>query len=198
VASGLGVEVPEPLPLATDPAKPEVTQSAALSLFSRPGDGRIAGRKVAILIAAGVDGESVGAIHAALAQKGAVPRLVAARLGPVDSSTGDALDPDATFETMPSVLFDAVVIPDGAPAAEALAALGHANEFVKDQYRHCKAILAIGAGRGLLEKAGIALDGEDAALIVAQSGQAAAALKPFLAAIAAHRNWDRAADPPPV
>jgi catalase len=198
VASGLGVEVPSPSPLAIDPVRPEVTESPALSLFARPGDGRIATRKIAILIAAGVDAESAMAAHQALTDAGAVPRLVAARLGGVASTSGDALDPDATLETMPSCTFDAVVIPDGALAAEALSELGHALEFVKDQYRHCKAILAIGAGRALLEKAMIPLEGDDPALILAGPGKGAASMKAFMAAIAKHRNWDRAMDPPPV
>jgi catalase len=75
-----------------------VTKSKALSLFARPGDGSIAGRKIAILIADGVDGEGAMAVHKALTAEGAVPRLVAARLGPVESTSGDALDPDATLE----------------------------------------------------------------------------------------------------
>jgi len=150
VASGLGIEVPSASPVVMEAASPEVEQSPPLSLFARPGDGRIGTRKIAILIAAGVDGDGVMAIHKQLADGGAVPRLVAARLGGVRSASGDTLDPDATFETMPSCLFDAVVIPEGEVSAEALAALGHALEFVKDQYRHCKAILAVGAGRRLL------------------------------------------------
>jgi catalase len=198
VASGLGLEVPAPSPVVMEVSRPEVTTSPALSLLARPGDGRIATRKVAILVAAGVDGEGAMAVHQALTDAGAVPRLLAARLGAVDSSTGDALDPDGTLETMPSCTFDAVVIPDGALAAVALSELGHAVEFVKDQYRHCKAILAFGAGRALLEKATIPLGADDPALILADSGKAPAALKSFVAALARHRNWDRAMDPPPV
>jgi catalase len=198
VASGLGIEVPEPLPLVVEPAEPEVTVSPALSLLSRPGDGSIAGRKVAILVAAGVDQDGVTEVHQALTDRGAVPRIVAARLGPVQTAGGDSLDPDATFETMPSCLFDAVVIPDGQLSADALAALGHAVEFVKDQYRHCKAILANGHGRVLLEKAMIPLDGDDAALLLADGGDPNAGIEDFIAAIARHRNWDRAMDPPPV
>ena len=56
---GLGVEVPEPLPLSIQPAAPEVEASPTLSLTARPGDGSIAGRKVAILVAAGVDARGV-------------------------------------------------------------------------------------------------------------------------------------------
>ncbi len=198
VASGLGIEVPEPSPLAMNPAEPEVTESPALSLLSRPGDGSIATRKVAILVAAGVDGEGAFAVHRSLAAAGAVPRLLGSRLGAVDSATGEAVEPDATLETLPSCTFDAVVIPDGELAAQALCGLGHAVEFVKDQYRHCKAILAIGAGRALLDQAGIPDDGDDPALITADDTQSADAVERFMAAVARHRNWDRAMDPPPV
>jgi catalase len=79
-----------------------------------------------------------------------------------------------------------------------LAELGHAVEFVKDQFRHCKAILAVGAGRALLDKAMIPLDVDDPALIVAGAGKAGPATKSFIAAIGKHRNWDRAADPPRI
>ena len=198
VAAGLGVNVPPALALVIDPEDPEVTVSETLSLFARPGNGGIAGRKVAILVAPGVDGEGAMEIHKALTAQGAVPRIVAVRLAAVDSSTGEALDPDATFENTPSVLFDAAVIADGKASAASLASLGQAQEFVKDQFRHCKAILAVGSGRALLEKAGIPLDGKDAALIITPPGKGAQGLKPFVAALAAHRNWDRALDPPPV
>jgi catalase len=198
VAEGLGMEVPEPLPLSFEPLDPEVTLSPALSLFARPGDGSIAGRRVAILVANGVDGENAFAVHKALTDAGAVPRVLSARLGPVDSFTGPSIDPDGTLETMPSCVFDAVVVPDGDASAAALCALGQAAEFVKDQYRHCKPILVIGAGRELLEKAGIEVADGDAALIAAPGPKAPKAIDAFMKAIAAHRNWARQADPPPV
>jgi catalase len=198
VAAGLGVEVPDPSPLLIQPEAPEVEVSPALSLMARPGDGSIRGRKVAILVAAGVDGAGLMAVHETLTAQGAVPRIVGPRLGAVDSMNGDAVEPDATFETMPSCLFDAVVVPDGPTAVEALCELGHAVEFVRDAYRHCKAIMAVGAGRSLLEEAGIMPDDEDAALIVTEGGSAPKATKSFIAAMAKHRNWDRAMDPPPI
>ncbi|MEO5677945.1 MAG: catalase [Usitatibacter sp.] len=198
VAEGLGIAVPDPLPLAIKPAKPEITASPTLSLFARPGDGSIRGRKVAILVANGVDGAGALAVHAALTKAGAVPKIVAARLGAVDSFTGAALEPDATLETMASCLFDALVVADGDASVQALCELGHALEFVKDQYRHCKAILALGAGQELLEEAGLPIGDDDAALIVASSGDPKKALGNFVAAIGRHRNWDRAMDPPIV
>ena len=37
---------------------------------------------------------------------------------------------------------------------------GDPREYVKDQFRHCKTILALRAGRSLLVKAGIMVGGE--------------------------------------
>jgi catalase len=192
VADGLGLPLPKPMPRLVEPPRTEVQKSPPLSLTFRPGDGSIRGRKVAILLAAGVDARSVADTQAALVKAGAVVRLVGPRLGVVETADGkEGLEPDATLETMPSVLFDAVVVPDGAEAATALALLGQALEFIKDQYRHCKPILALGAGRKVLEGAGVlAAEGEDWAL----TGD----LKAFVAAIGRHRNWDRAVDPPRV
>lgn len=59
-------------------------------------------------------------------------------------------------------------------------------------------ILAVGAGQALLEKAALPLDADDAALIVVPVGKIGPGTKAFLAALAKHRNWDRAMDPPPV
>ena len=52
-------DMPEPMPkVLQKKVKPEVTQSKALSLFARRGDGSIRGRRVAIIVADGViDGE---------------------------------------------------------------------------------------------------------------------------------------------
>jgi catalase len=199
VAAGLGMEVPEPSPRAMEPPRKQQDRSPPLSLLARPGEVGIRTRTVAILLAAGVDGQGAMAVHKALVEAGAVPRMLAARLGPVESTNGDPIEADATLETMPSCLFDAVVVPDGELAAQALSAQGQAVEFMKDQFRHCKAILALGAGRALVERAMIPLDGDDAALIVAAGAKGAAgAAKDFIAAIARHRNWDRWMDPPPV
>ena len=139
------------------------------------------------------------AVHEALSRQGAVPRYVGPKLGSVESSDGKSIDVEVTLEAAPSVLFDAMVLPDGDAAVEMLAAVGHTAEFVKDQYRHCKAILALGDGARLLQAAGIpAPSGDDGALVVVPEAKAAPGLKSFVAALASHRNWDRATDPPKV
>ena len=155
-AESLGMRsVPPAQPKAlAEAAEPEVTLSPALSLFARPGDRSIQARRIAIMVADGVDGASARAVRAGLAAKGAVPRFVGARLGAVESMDGNQVEVDVTFEAMPAVLFDALVVPGGHEDALKLACMGHAVEFIKEQYRHCKPILALGYGQGFDRKRG--------------------------------------------
>ena len=195
VAQGLGIPVPKPQP-ALRPVNPraEVKASPALSLMARPGAAGVRTRRIALLVAEGADFNSLRTIHAALIEAGAVPRFVGPRLGTV----GD-IDIEISLETGPSVLFDAVVLPDG-DAAAALAKLGHALEFVKDQYRHCKTILALGAGAKLLEAANIPgslPDGKkDPGLL--RFNRMEEGVATFIEAVARHRHPERYSDPPRV
>ena len=70
VAEGLGIEVPpaQPMALAT-PVQSEVQSSPGLSLFARPGSAHAAGRRVALLVAAGVDGASLRRVQARLRRR---------------------------------------------------------------------------------------------------------------------------------
>jgi catalase len=128
-------------------------------------------------------------------------RLLGSRLGTVTSEGGETFEVDATLENSPSVLFDALVLPDGMEAVESLVRDGHTLEFLKDQYRHGKTILALGASSMLLERAGISSElpsgAEDPGLIVAAPSEA---LDPqiFIATVAQHRHPARDSDPPLV
>ncbi len=201
VAEGLGMELPEAMPKALQtPVKPEVKLSPALSLKALPGDGGIRSRKVAILIADGVEGESIAALQTALLEAGAVPRLIGPTLGTYKSASGDTIEADASLENEPGFLFDALILPDGADAVATLLANGHTMEFVKDQYRHCKTMLAFGASSALLDKAGISLtlpSGEDdPGLFTAEAFQADSMADEFIAAMSLHRHTERDRDPP--
>ncbi len=203
VAAGLGISVPEPLPkvLPRAPAA-EVESSPALSLFARPGDGSIATRRIAIIVADGVDGEPLRRLHTALTQRGAVPRFVGAALGQVASTSGEPLEVEISIDAGPAVLYDAVVLPDGKQAVKQLAVIGYATEFIKDQYRHCKPILAFGASRALLEGAGVFTTlpsgEEDPGVLLCEEGNVTKALAAFTAAIARHRHFERETLPPRV
>jgi catalase len=203
VADGLGMDLPKALPRAMDdPPTPEVTVSPALSLMALPGEVGIRTRKVAILVADGMEGTSVAAVQAALTAQGAVPRLVGVRLGRVTAVTGEVLEADASMENTPAVLFDALVMPCGQAAVDRLARDGHTMEFIKDQYRHCKPILALGLSEQLLDKAHIPAtlpDGAaDEALIKVQPSAVASGLSAFIQALGQHRYTPRDSDPPLV
>ena len=200
VAEGLGIDLPQAMPRAIKRTpKPEIKVSKALSLLALPGNGGIATRKIAVLIANGIESESVSAVMDALTEAGAVPKLLGSRLGTVTSEDGETFEVDATLENSPSVLFDALVLPDGMEAVENLARDGHTLEFLKDQYRHCKTILALGASSMLLEKLGIRPElptgTVDPGLLIESSSDA---LDPqvFIAAVGKHRHAARDTDPP--
>lgn len=128
--------------------------SPALSLTARPGDAGIRTRHVAILVANGVVGGSLTALHAALTDAGAVPRFVGSRLGTYATEDGDTIEADASMENSAPVLFDGLILPDGAAGVKSLATDARTMEFVTNQYRHCKTILALGSSRALLGQRG--------------------------------------------
>ncbi|MGV8961418.1 MAG: catalase [Stenotrophomonas sp.] len=203
VAQGLGMELPEPMPRAlTHPPKPEVSQSPVLSLLARPGDGGIRTRKIALLVAEGINGDALVATQAALLAAGAVPRLVGSRIGPFKAAGGQVFEADASMENEPAVLFDAMVLPDGSAGLAALRKDGHTAEFIKDQYRHCKTILVLGKALELLQDTGVSPtlpSGEaDPGIVIGDVGKLDSTLKAFIAAVAQHRHPQRESDPPLV
>ena len=158
VAAGLGIrEMPAPMPkVLTRDVTPEVSVSPALSLFARPGDGSIRTRRVAILVADGCDGEAARGPRRSADERRCGPalRLDDARCGATSrrrchrggrqpgGGAGRALRrPGAAGRRLRPI--------------NALRADGRTLEFIKDQYRHCKPILALGASDQLLTACGI-------------------------------------------
>jgi len=201
IADGLNMPLPPAMPLAIEQApEPEVRKSPSLSLLARPGDGSIAGRKVVILVADGVNGQGVSEVHAALFARGAVPRFAAPRIGPVQTADGVAVEADVSLENEPGFLFDALVVPDGEEAIRALGRDAHVYEFIRDQFRHCKPILALGAGVSLLRGAGLgpALEPDVMTPGLISGGSAANGAKLLIEGLATHRHFERETDPPKV
>ncbi|RNF83305.1 catalase [Lysobacter psychrotolerans] len=203
VADGLGIKVPDAMPraIARTP-RAEVKQSPTLSLLARPGELGIQTRKIAVLVAPGVEAVSLRKVGDRLVAAGATVRLVGPRVGPIALSDGSVVEAEASLENEPSVLFDALVLPDGEAAVARLASDGRVAEYIKDQYRHCKPILVVGASRSLLEGIGastVLADGsEDAGIVLATSKELPDAVERFVEAIAAHRHWQRETDRPLV
>jgi catalase len=178
-----------------------IDESPALRMVDT-GGGSVKTRKVAILVADGIDSASLKAIRESIEQTGARCKLVGSRLGTIASASKRQLEVDATFVAMPSVMFDAVLVPAGAEGIRSLAANGDAVHFVLEAYKHCKAICTVGEGVGLLSTLGIGTDAKSAPAGVVVAATPATNLgdytaahqvaQAFVAAIAKHRHWDRA------
>jgi catalase len=209
VSEGIGVPVPDgPLKVPAGTAAPthrgnngKLKRSPALSLDAQPKT-TIKSRKIAVLAANGVAAAELSAMKRALLAQGAVFELISGALGALTADDGTQLDVDKSFLTAASVFYDAVYVPGGADSVEALGATGDAIHFVNEAFKHCKAIAASGAGVDLLRAsslADLAFAGDDgkeiasaAGVVTARSGASSGKLaSAFVAAIAAHRHWDR-------
>jgi catalase len=200
VAEPLGIALPDPKAAAGRAGfrdvrtKLPVEASAALSMEGATNG--IATRKVAVLVAGGVEVGALRAIQQALLDAGATCRTVAAHLGSVATSSGQQLVVDHTFANMPSVMFDAVLVPGGAGSAEALARDGAAVHFALEAYKHCKTLCVIGEGVQLLRNLGVKAGEPGPALPGVLIGKndppgRAQLAQEFIAAIARHRHWTR-------
>jgi catalase len=198
VAVGLGLDVPTAMPKAmADAVHPEVTVSPALSLTALPGNGGIRSRRVAILVADGVEGQSIAVVKAALLAAGATVHLIAPRLGPVKPGGGESFAATGTLENSPSVLFDGLVLPNGASSVKTLGSLVEVMDFISNQYRHGKTILALGESKALMVQAGVATtlaNGDaDPGVLTGDSAKAVQAAKGFITALGKHRHAEREA-----
>ncbi|MFJ8079695.1 catalase [Streptomyces sp. NPDC096205] len=197
VARGIGV--PEPAAVAEPASK---LASPALSLQALRGDGSIRTRRIAVLVADGVDAAQVTSVREALAAEGALVEALAPVDGSVTGSDGERYAVDRALPTMASVLYDAVLLPGGPADTPSTAEDPDAMRFVRDAYRHGKPIAALGSGVGVLaalEPEGLRLSAESQQVLSDQGvvtdtapGRASPEFaQAFVDAIAAHRHWDR-------
>ena len=205
VAASLGINAPDPkaaagrLGFRDYRITNKVDEDPSLRMVGRPG-GSVKTRKVAIMVADGVDYPSVKRIQQDLAEAGAVCKIVGPQLGTVSTASGRQLAVDQTFTNSPSVMFDAVLIAGGAASTAVLCGIGDAVHFVLEAYKHCKAICAVNEGVELLGTLGFThgknpdmTEVPTAGVIIADTrkvvdGQVS---QDFIAAIAAHRHWER-------
>ena len=182
VAKNIGVPAPHgpsvPPKVTTPGSSPALSQMNLLA-------GNIKARKVAVLIADGVDGQAVAAMQRALTSEGAAAKLIAPSAAPVTTHDGNELVPDASMGGMPSIAFDAVFVPGG-ESARVLAGDGEALHYLLEAYKHLKAVAVIGEARDLLGL--LRLDADEGLL----AGDDVPAIQAdFFAAIARHRVWAR-------
>ena len=209
VAKGLGLEVPAKAPPPPNMSVPadgdnEAFQhrpladpsfvSPVLSMTTHV-PGPIATRKVAILVADEFDGAGVATVVKALAAEGATAHLVAPDLGDLAADDGKTFTPMSSILTTSSVLFDAVYVAGGEGAGR-WTQEADAVEFVKDAYKHCKAVAASGEGLLLLVASQIPVGGpddpdpaDDATIVAGKVSRGFA--RRLVDAMRGHRLWTR-------
>jgi catalase len=199
IAEPLGIDPPDAKAAAgragfrETQAQPPVEASPSLSMEGGNGTS-IATRRVAVLVASGVEVGALRAVQQALQDGGATTDIIASHLGSVATASGQQLAVDRSFCTTCSVLYDAVLVPGGA-SAQALAGDGNAVHFVLEAYRHCKTIGVIGEGAQLLRTLGTGGEGAAAAGVVIGRNDPPSRpqfAQEFVAALAKHRHWSRA------
>ena len=202
VAEPLGIGAPDPRAAAGRAgfreARFKLPIEASATLSMETAGGPIHTRKVAILVADGVETGAMKIVQQALLDAGAQCKVVGPHLGFVSTSSGQQLPVDFTYVNMPSVMFDAVLVPSGALSAKALGANGDAVHFVLEAFKHFKTICVIGEGVEMLRGVGITAPGPDsvqvAGVLVGKSEPTARVQLglDFVAAIGKHRHWARA------
>jgi catalase len=185
VAANLGMPAPTKRTVApVKPTKPTVDKSPLLSQVNLlPPD--IASRKVAILVADGVDEKAVAAMKKAIEGHAAHAKILGPTSAPVKTAGGGALAVDASIEGLPSIAFDAVFIPGGAASVKALSGNGVALHYVLEAYKHLKAIAYASDAKSMIDH--LRLDADAGLLAVADEKS----FKPFFEAMKQHRVWAR-------
>jgi catalase len=143
-------------------------------------------------------------VREALLDEGALPVLVAPRLGPLIDSNGSEHWVEQSLLTGSSVLFDAVYVPGGL-GINALAEERDAIDWISEAYRHCKPIAVSAEGLELLRLCPEALDGgvnespggggesrTRDGVLVSDTAPTDDFVATFVAMIAQHRFWERA------
>ena len=183
VAENLGL--PTPAGSTVPPLKTSLKESPALSQANLL-SGNIRSRKVAILLADGANAADISHIIGVLNKEGATAKVIGPSSAAVKTSDGNTLVPDATFDGLPSIAFDAVFVPGGADAAKALQVSGVALHYLLEAYKHLKAIALCGEAADLL--AVLRLEADEGLLSAAKVEDLCADL---VKAMAKHRVWAR-------
>lgn len=144
-------------------------------------------RHVAILAADGVCGESTAMIVKTLHKYGIHTKIFAPHMGTITSLQGKELEVDGTIEGNPSVLVDAVIIPDGEESIAALMKNGNAKLYVMQAFKHLKTIGLQGKAFNLYDA--LPLPKPDVGVVVVDNAIDLA--EGFCNSMKEHRIWSR-------
>lgn len=200
VADGIGVEVPnvsDAQPLKGSEGKRKVESSAALSQANTAMT-TIKGRKIGVLVEDGFDGDTLATIKKALEAEGAMCEVISKMHGMRKAGKGNDVKTDKTHLTTGSIMYDALLVPGGRESVDKLKEMGKALHFVREAYKHCKPIAAIGEGVELVEACQLPeqlvfdkVSMDKGVVSSKASGDAKAVATAFINAIKQHRFWER-------
>ena len=186
VAANLGKPAPRGGPTG------EVIVSASLSLVPvEPAP--IAGRVVGLYAADGVDSVGLASVRKPLERAGAVVVVIAPHGGTIIGDEGPVPVTKSALTTQ-SVEYDALVVAGG-DGASTLAQDPYVALNLTEAYRHSKTIAAWGAGRQVLDAAGIAAASPG---VITAGTPGRAFTMALVEAVGWHRHWDRAPIGPPL
>lgn len=187
VADKLGMDLDAVAAATPAMAPQDLPLSPSLSMTTRQGD--LKGRTIGLLVTEGVDDKMLESLRGALDKAGAHVMLVAPKAAGVATAGGAQVDVDAALAGQPSFTFDAVAVLASAAGVEALSGHPAALDWLRDAWRHLKAIGLGDAGQQLAKAAGI---GSDDAVIALTN---AASIKAYVKAAAQGKHFDREGAP---
>ena len=142
-------------------------------------------RKIALLIGNNFDGEEVKSVVDALLNAGMIVDVVSEKLGQLHSNNQLSVDVDETFLTVHSVLYDGLYVVGG-EVDNPKKFENDMVDFINEAFRHYKPIGIATSGRQLFASAKAEIE---PGIVVA--GQTKDFNEDFIAAVAAHRHWNR-------
>jgi catalase len=154
------------------------------------------GRKVAILVAAGVAIDEVTEMQSALKAASVLSEIVGPHVGEIAGDNG-VTEATKTFANCSSVLFDAVYAPGGEESIQILNQIPAALRFIDEAYKHGKPIAASCEGVELVNRTRTgelvaAADAPEQGVLLADHADHLA--PDFIEAIAQHRFHNRSVD----
>lgn len=169
------------------PARRNVEPSPALSIIGKAPE-ILKGRVIGCLVSEGSERTMIDALRQAIKKEGAKIKIVAPRVGGVNTSDGEMLEADLQLAGAPSVVFDAVAVIVSQAGCDELTREAAALDFVSNAFNHLKVIAYVPAAEPLLRRAGITVELTDSGVVALGN---AGAVTSFIAAAKKMRIWDR-------
>ncbi|MCB5191247.1 catalase HPII [Methylobacillus arboreus] len=183
VAQKLGIPPPKGPSIKVPEFK--FKQSPALSQLKQPPND-LKGKKIAALVFDGVSSKAIQPIIAWADKHNITLQLLGPSSAPIKTSDGKSIEVDGSIKGEPSILFDAVVVPDIPADHSGLLSNGEAVHFILETFKHLKPVVLTGNDASLTEA--LNLNADEGLL---QAKDFSSVQDRFAEALLAHRVWDR-------